>query len=282
MLANIFIKKFFILLLYLNPLILQSFLFNQDYCSVKEQEYTYNTLFSKTPMIDLFDDMFDDKDFAEFLTDGYFEMSNFKNDSVQWLINVKSISSNLEYYEKGKEYYYKKLRLHTYELREKNEVKTRHTINKNAEYRVYEPNYDYLAERFLTYTEAPIPFLEIPFFYANNMDFNEFCFEINDYVDNDDYEFSLEKINLNTQIVGIKVVFNDDMFENMNDLIWSIRYNDGILYKATLTYKNEYIYLFELKDFSIILYENWLLILLITIVIIIVIIAYIYVKSKLN
>lgn len=256
-------------------------LFNQDYCNVKEQSYTYNTLFSTKPLENLYDDMFDDSDIAETLAEAYFELNGFKNESIQWQIEVKSISSDYEYYTNGNAHYYKKLNCKFYEFREKNEIITRHTLFKNVKYRLYEPNYDYQAELLQLISEYPT--INLHFFYANNMDYERYCKALNDCFDSDLYEFSIEKINLDTNEVGLKLIYYDDTFDDTNDLIWKMRYNDdGILYYASLIYENEYIFKFELDGFNIIWYENWILITLIITALITIAILYLYVKYKLK
>ena len=274
-------KQLFLFFLFLNPLALTLFVNEDDFVGVKEETYTWNTQFDKKPMINMFDDMFNDEVLAEILTDEYFEMNNFRNDSVQWQILVKSISTNFEYYFKGDAHYYKKLRINLYELREKDEIKTRHTISNNILYKLYEPNYEYQAKLLNAISEVPI--MNLHFFYANNMDYEKYSIAINKELDSDTYETSLVSVNLDFQNVGYKIVYSNDEFEDMNDAIFSMKYNDdGILYETLLTYDDEIIYKFELKDFNIIWHENWIFLTLTMMGLAALGVLYLWIKFKLR
>lgn len=253
----------------------------------QDKKIIYNTSFDKIPLRELYRDLGFTEEQAEVLADLFFEVNDLSEKTKSWVITPLQLSTDKT--RDNSETHYEKTHYTTlhYKLqknhKEFNDKTGLKTIDKKVAIDIYDYKTKIYRDLFIEFfgiSETMSIYQAHSFFIAKNVDWVDLAKELNDYLDESNFDISLEKVNLNTQIVGFTIRYFDDDNENLKDIRETSKYEQGVLYYKILLYGNQPIYLFERQDLNKFIYENWISISVITVISIIVLIAILYLKLK--
>lgn len=287
-------KQYLFLLYFLLSFSCQSILsiypfdiFNEsEFNGIKDNTtYRYSTLFDKSPLNDMFEDMLLDEEESEIMSDYYFEMMDYSEKTKEWIIEVIFVSAEKEMKYENRELNYNTITYKLSKSHKSNDDSAKKTIDNNVKIRVVEYSRKYYSDLLLDYFEVFTlsSYNAQGFFLAKNIRWNSILNEIEKHSDNEYFDYKKITVNFIND-VGIKMIYqNNDLYNDMKQFESIDKYNnDGILYYKAIKYDNKYIVEFSLQMFNSVIYEYFIVISLILIIVITIACLYLYFKNKNN